>query len=84
MSGWIDTIRDHGNLLFIDLSETIMELLNVFDAKNPIFEKISYLNHETVIKITGKVLKRSKETINKLLLKLEKLKLILILLKSTF
>ena len=29
LSGWIHRKRDHGNLLFIDLREIIMVLLNV-------------------------------------------------------
>ena len=65
LSGWIDTMRDHGNLLFIDLRDNYGITQCVIDAKKSIFNKISSLNHETVIKITGKVLKRSKDTINK-------------------
>ena len=65
LSGWIDTIRDHGNLLFIDLRDNYGITQCVIDSKKNIFNKISSLNHETVIKITGKVFKRTKETINK-------------------
>ena len=65
LSGWIDTIRDHGNLLFIDLRDNYGITQCVIDVKNPIFNDISSLNHETVLKISGKVLKRSEETINK-------------------
>ena len=65
LSGWIDTIRDHGNLLFIDLRDNYGITQCVIDSKKNIFNKISTLNHETVIKITGKVFKRTKETINK-------------------
>ena len=65
LSGWIDTIRDHGNLLFIDLRDNYGITQCVIDAKKVIFSQISTLNHETVIKIVGKVLKRSNETINK-------------------
>ena len=64
LSGWIDTIRDHGNLLFIDLRDNYGITQCVIDAKNQIFNEISSLNHETVIKINGIVLKRSDETIN--------------------
>ena len=64
LSGWIDTMRDHGNLLFIDLRDNYGITQCVVDSSNPIFEQINLLNHETVIKIIGKVLKRSSDTIN--------------------
>ena len=64
LSGWIDTIRDHGNLLFIDLRDNYGITQCLVDVKMSIFKDISNLTHETVIKITGKVLKRSNETIN--------------------
>ena len=67
LSGWIDTLRDHGNLLFIDLRDNYGITQCVIDAKKSIFKNISILNHETVIKVSGKVIKRSQETINKLL-----------------
>jgi len=65
LSGWIDTIRDHGNLLFIDLRDNYGITQCVIDSKNSLFETVSLLTHETVIKISGKVLARSSETINK-------------------
>ena len=64
LSGWIDTMRDHGNLLFIDLRDNYGITQCVVDSSNPIFKQINSLNHETVIKIIGKVLKRSSDTIN--------------------
>lgn len=64
LSGWIDTMRDHGNLLFIDLRDNYGITQCVVDSSNQNFEQINALNHETVIKITGKVLKRSSDTIN--------------------
>ncbi|MDC0057135.1 aspartate--tRNA ligase [Alphaproteobacteria bacterium] len=67
LSGWIDTIRDHGNLLFIDLRDNYGITQCVIDSLNPDFKKINLLNHETVIKIKGKVLKRSSDTINRTL-----------------
>jgi len=67
LSGWIDTIRDHGNLLFIDLRDNYGITQCVIDVTNSIFNEINSLNHETVIKITGIVLKRSDEAINKTL-----------------
>ena len=65
LSGWIDTIRDHGNLLFIDLRDNYGITQCVIDSKNSLFNSISSLTHETVIKISGKVITRSSETINK-------------------
>ena len=64
LSGWIDTIRDHGNLLFIDLRDNYGITQCVIDAQSILFKEISNLTNETVIKIVGKVVKRSNETIN--------------------
>ncbi len=65
LSGWINKKRDHGNLLFIDLRDNFGITQCVIDKSNEIFKKIEKLSLETVIKITGMVLERSNETINK-------------------
>ncbi len=65
LSGWINKKRDHGNLLFIDLRDNFGITQCVIDKSNEIFKKIEKLSLETVIKITGKVIERSNETINK-------------------
>ena len=65
LSGWINKKRDHGNLLFIDLRDNYGITQCVIDKSNQVFKKVEKLSLETVIKITGMVIERSKETINK-------------------
>ena len=65
LSGWINKKRDHGNLLFIDLRDNFGITQCVIDKSNEIFKEIEKLSLETVIKITGMVIERSNETINK-------------------
>ncbi len=65
LSGWINKKRDHGNLLFIDLRDNYGLTQCVIEKNNTIFKEIEKLPLETVIKIEGKVVKRSKETVNK-------------------
>ena len=65
LSGWIDTIRDHGNLIFIDLRDNYGITQCVVDTKDDIFEELSKLTNESVITIKGEVIKRSEDTINK-------------------
>ena len=65
VSGWINKKRDHGNLLFLDLRDNYGITQCVIDKSNEIFKKIEKLSLETVIKISGVVIKRSEETINK-------------------
>ena len=62
--GWIDTIRDHGNLIFIDLRDNYGITQCVADSSSKIFDKISKLKNESILLIHGKVVKRSNETIN--------------------
>lgn len=63
--GWIQALRDHGGLLFIDLRdrEGITQL--VFDPKNKNYETwLPKLREESVIEITGTVSARPESTVN--------------------
>ena len=64
LSGWINKKRDHGNLLFIDLRDNYGITQCVVDKKNKYFKDLEKIQLESVVKIEGKVLERSKETIN--------------------
>jgi aspartyl-tRNA synthetase len=65
LSGWINKKRDHGNLLFIDLRDNYGITQCIIDKENSNFSELEKIQLETVIKIDGKVIDRSKETINK-------------------
>ena len=64
LSGWINKKRDHGNLLFIDLRDNYGITQCIIDKENKSFSELEKMQLETVIKIEGKVVNRSKETIN--------------------
>jgi len=65
LSGWINKKRDHGNLLFIDLRDNYGITQCIIDKENSYFKKLEKIQLETVIKIEGKVVERSKDSINK-------------------
>ena len=65
ISGWINKKRDHGNLLFIDLRDNYGITQCIIDKENKNFLDLEKTQLETVIKISGKVVSRSDETINK-------------------
>ena len=65
LSGWINKKRDHGNLLFLDLRDNYGITQCIIDKENLNFSKLEKMQLETVIKVEGKVVDRSKETINK-------------------
>ncbi len=65
LSGWINKKRDHGNLLFIDLRDHYGITQCVIDKENKFFKELEKLQLETVLKINGKVIERTKETINR-------------------
>jgi len=64
LSGWINKKRDHGNLLFIDLRDNYGITQCIIDKDNKYFSDLEKMQLETVIKVEGKVINRSKETIN--------------------
>ena len=65
LSGWVNKKRDHGNLLFLDLRDNYGITQCIIDKENSDFKKLEKIQLETVIKIDGKVVERSKDSINK-------------------
>jgi len=65
ISGWINKKRDHGNLLFIDLRDNYGITQCIINKDNSRFNELEKMQLETVVKIEGDVVNRSKETINK-------------------
>ena len=64
LSGWINKKRDHGNLLFVDLRDNYGLTQCVIDKSNSFFKDLEKLQLESVIKVEGIVVERSKDTIN--------------------
>ena len=64
LSGWINKKRDHGNLLFIDLRDNYGITQCIIDKSNANFKELEKIQLESVIKINGNVIERTKDTIN--------------------
>ncbi len=64
LSGWLHRKRDHGNLLFIDLRDHYGITQFVIENKNKYFPILEKSKPESVLKITGKVVKRAEGTEN--------------------
>ena len=64
LSGWINRKRDHGQLVFIDLRDHYGITQCVVDSSDPMFAAVEETRNESVVTITGEVVKRTEETIN--------------------
>ena len=60
LAGWVDTIRDHGGVAFVDLRDQYGVTQTVVHDE----EMLSRLHKESVVSVTGKVVKRDPETVN--------------------
>ena len=64
ISGWLHRRRDHGNLIFIDIRDHYGITQCVTENNNKFFSLLEKIKPESVLKITGKVIKREKGTEN--------------------
>ena len=64
LSGWLHRKRDHGNLLFVDLRDHYGITQCVIENNNKFFLVLEKTKPESVLKILGKVVKRSDGTEN--------------------
>ena len=64
LSGWVHRKRDHGGLLFVDVRDHYGVTQAVIDQSSPLFQAIEDARAESVVTVTGRVVKRSADTIN--------------------
>ncbi|MBM3580781.1 MAG: aspartate--tRNA ligase [Alphaproteobacteria bacterium] len=64
LSGWVHRKRDHGNLLFVDLRDHYGLTQCVIDSSAPPFKVAESMRPESVVIVTGRVVKRAPETVN--------------------
>jgi len=60
ISGWVENIRDHGGIIFLDIRDQY-GTIQIVGNDNHIFDNI---NRESTVCVTGKVIKRDVDMIN--------------------
>jgi len=65
LSGWVHRKRDHGNLLFVDLRDHYGITQCVVETEEGAFATIEGIRSESVITVTGRIVERSDDTVNK-------------------
>jgi len=65
LSGWVHRKRDHGNLLFFDLRDHFGITQCVIENTDNLFKLVEKIKPESVVCVSGDVVERSKDTINK-------------------
>jgi aspartyl-tRNA synthetase len=65
LSGWVNRRRDHGGLLFLDLRDHYGITQFVIEPDSPSFAEADRARAEWVVTLTGSVVARSSETINR-------------------
>ena len=60
LAGWVDTVRDHGGVIFVDLRDHYGVTQIVFSDDS----MIAGMSKETVVLVEGNVTKRDEETVN--------------------
>ena len=66
LNGWVNTIRLHGQVVFIDLRDRYGKTQIVFNSENysGVFEVVKKLSMEDVLSLSGNVQNRDKSSIN--------------------
>jgi aspartyl-tRNA synthetase len=66
LSGWVDSIRDHGGIIFIDLRDRKGVTQVKFDPRESpeLSSRASHVKPESVVSISGKVVPRPEGTVN--------------------
>ncbi len=66
LAGWVSTVRDHGELIFIDLRDSSNEIFQVRLSREsfPNLDDLVKLKSESVIMVTGSIVQRKEDDYN--------------------
>jgi aspartyl-tRNA synthetase len=64
LSGWVHRVRDHGGLLFIDLRDHYGVMQCVVEPDSSAFKGAETVHAEWVVRVDGKVVARTPDTVN--------------------
>ena len=66
LSGWVASVRDHGELMFIDLRDSSQEVFQVRLSREsfPNLDELVKLKPESVISVTGVIVQRKEDDYN--------------------
>jgi len=66
LAGWVSSVRDHGELIFIDLRDSSQEIFQVRLSREsfPNLDELVKLKPETVISVTGVIVQRKEDDFN--------------------
>ena len=66
LAGWVSSVRDHGELIFIDLRDSSQEIFQVRLSREsfPNLDELVKLKPETVISVTGVIVQRKEDDYN--------------------
>jgi aspartyl-tRNA synthetase len=66
LSGWVSSVRDHGELIFIDLRDSSYEIFQVRLSREsfPNLDELVKLKPESVISVTGVIVERNEDDFN--------------------
>lgn len=66
LSGWVSSVRDHGELVFIDLRDSSYEIFQVrLNRENfPDLDDLARISPESVVLVTGEIINRSDDDHN--------------------
>ncbi len=66
LAGWISSVRDHGDLIFIDIRDSSSEVFQIRLGRESFqnLDELAKLKSETVIMVTGTIIKRNEDDYN--------------------
>ncbi len=64
LSGWVNRVRDHGGVLFVDLRDHYGVTQLICDPDSPVFAGVERLRSEWCIRVDGEVKERSADLVN--------------------
>lgn len=66
INGWVNRVRDHANVVFVDVRDRsgIVQVVCDFAKNNELYQKASGLHAEDVVSVTGVVVARAPQAVN--------------------